>query len=122
MNEPGTKSPNEALPLTPLTYHILLALADHDRHGYGIIKEVEQRTGRSMQIETGALYHAIRRMREEDLIEPAPAGERPPTEDSRRRTYRLTEWGRSVLAAESARLRQLVDIAQAKRVLQERAT
>jgi DNA-binding PadR family transcriptional regulator len=116
------KNPSEALPLTPLTYHILLALADHDRHGYSIIKEVEQRTGQSIQIETGALYHAIRRMREADLIEPVPAEERPPSEDSRRRTYRLTKWGKSVLAAESARLRQLVDIAVAKQVLQERAT
>ena len=116
------KNPSEALPLTTLTYHILLALADHDRHGYSIIKEVEQRTGQSMQIETGALYHAIRRMRKEELIEPAPAIEPESGKDSRRRTYRLTEWGRNVLAAESARLRQLVDIAEAKQVLQARAT
>jgi DNA-binding PadR family transcriptional regulator len=116
------KDPSEALPLTTLTYHILLALADHDRHGYSIIKEVEQRTGQSMQIETGALYHAIRRMRKEELIEPAPAIEHESDKDSRRRTYRLTEWGRNVLAAESARLRQLVDIAEAKQVLQARAT
>jgi len=67
------KDPAEILPLTTLTYHILLALADNDRHGYSIIKEVEERTGLSMQIETGALYHAIRRMREEELIEPIPA-------------------------------------------------
>lgn len=116
------KDPTEALPLTTLTYHILLALADHDRHGYSIIKEVEQRTGQSMQIETGALYHAIRRMRNEKLIEPAPTDEHQSTEHSRRRTYRLTEWGRDVLAAESARLRQLVDIAEAKQVLQARTT
>jgi DNA-binding PadR family transcriptional regulator len=116
------KNPHESLPLTTLTYHILLALADFDRHGYSIIKEVEERTGQSMQIETGALYHAIRRMRNEGLIEPAPATERSPAEDSRRRTYRLTEWGRAALAAESARLRQLVDIAEAKQVIQARAT
>ena len=114
--------PNDALPLTSLTYHILLALADHDRHGYSIIKDVEQRTGRSMQIETGALYHAIRRMRNEDLIEPAPANANEGGGDTRRRTYRLTEWGRAVLAAESCRLRELVDIAVSKRVLQERPT
>ncbi|UCG86901.1 MAG: helix-turn-helix transcriptional regulator [Gemmatimonadota bacterium] len=116
------KDASEALPLTPLTYHILLALADHDRHGYSIIKEVELRTGQSMQIETGALYHAIRRMRNEELIEPAPANESESAVNSRRRTYRLTKWGRSVLAAESARLRQLVDIAEAKHVLQARTT
>jgi len=116
------RSPNEILPLTTLTYHILLALADDNRHGYSIIKEVEERTGKTMQIETGALYHAIRRMRTEELIEPVPEGERAQDEDSRRRTYRLTEWGRDVLAAESARLRQLVDIAEAKQVLPARAT
>ena len=116
------RSPNEILPLTTLTYHILLALADDNRHGYSIIKEVEERTGKTMQIETGALYHAIRRMRTEELIEPVPEGERVQDEDSRRRTYRLTEWGRDVLAAESTRLRQLVDIAEAKQVLQARVT
>jgi DNA-binding PadR family transcriptional regulator len=114
------KNPSEIQPLTTLTYHVLLALADHDRHGYSIIKEVEQRTGRNMRIETGALYHAIKRMREEDLIQPVPAHERPAAEDRRRRTYRLTPWGRNVLCAESARLRQLVDIAEAKLVLQAR--
>lgn len=120
--ETTMKNPNDILPLTTLTYHILLALADHDRHGYSIIKEVEERTGQAMQIETGALYHAIRRMKEEELIEPIPETERPSTEDSRRRTYRLTDWGRDVLKAESARLRQLVDIAEAKQVIQARAT
>jgi DNA-binding PadR family transcriptional regulator len=115
-------NPAKALPLTTLTYHVLLALADCDRHGYSIIKEVEERTGKTMQIETGALYHAIRRMREEGLIEPIPEGERPNREDSRRRTYRLTTWGRKVLAAESTRLRQLVEIAEAKQVLKARAT
>ncbi len=121
-DEPGMKDPREALPLTSITYQILLALADRDRHGYSIIKEVEQRTGQNMQIETGALYHAIRRMRTEELIEPAPGDEEEPGDDRRRRTYRLTEWGRSVLTAESARLRQLVDIAEAKQVLQARTT
>jgi DNA-binding PadR family transcriptional regulator len=121
-NEFGMKDPSKALPLTTLTYHILLALADRDRHGYSIIKEAEQRTGQSMRIETGALYHAIRRMRNEELIEPAPANERESVEDTRRRTYRLTKWGREVLGAESTRLRQLVDIAEAKQVLQARTT
>jgi DNA-binding PadR family transcriptional regulator len=116
------KEASEILPLTTLTYHILLALADLDRHGYSIIKEVEERTGKTMQIETGALYHAIRRMRTEGLIEPLPENERTQDEDSRRRTYRLTQWGRRVLAAESTRLRQLVDIAEAKQVLHARAT
>jgi len=122
MIESDTKEPSEILPLTTLTYHILLALADLDRHGYSIIKEVEERTGKTMQIETGALYHAIRRMRTEGLIRLVPENERAQDEDSRRRTYRLTGWGREVLAAESTRLRQLVDIAEAKQVLHARTT
>lgn len=111
-----------ALPLTALTYHALLALADGDRHGYGIIKEVERRTGGAMEIETGTLYHAMKRMLDEELIESVPASERPADEDRRRRTYRLTEWGREVLAAESLRLRQLVAIAEEKQVIPVRST
>jgi DNA-binding PadR family transcriptional regulator len=114
--------PKPLLPLTALTYHILLALADDDRHGYGIIKDVEERTGEAAQIETGAVYHAIRRMRSDGLIEPVPAAERPPSEDSRRRTYRITAWGREVLVAETERLRRLVEIADAKQVLPVRVT
>ncbi len=111
------RKPSEILPLTALTYHALLALADGDRHGYGIIKEVEMRTGGAMEIETGTLYHAIKRMLDEELIESVPASERPEGEDRRRRTYRLTGWGKEVLAAESMRLRQLLEIAVEKRVL-----
>jgi len=114
--------PNLLLPLTALTYHILLALADEDRHGYGIIKDVEERTGQVMQIETGAAYHAIRRMRHDGLIEPVPTAERPAAEDSRRRTYRITTWGRQVLVAETVRLRRLVEIAEAKQVVPVRVT
>ena len=116
------QDPFDALPLTPLTYHALLALADGDRHGYGIIKEVERRTGGAMEIETGTLYHAIKRMLDGDMIQPVPASERPADEDRRRRAYRLTAWGKEVLAAESMRLRQLVDIAEEKRVIPARST
>ena len=110
------------LPLTPITFHILLALADEERHGYGIIKDVEARTGGEMSIETGALYHAVKRMLDDGLIEVVPPGERPPNEDRRRRTYRLRSWGREVLAAESLRLRHLLRIAEAKDVIQDPAT
>ena len=110
-----------ALPLTALTYHVLLALADGDRHGYGIIKEVERRTGGEMVIETGTLYHAIKRMLDDGLLEPVPIRERPEGEDRRRRVYRLQPWGREVLAAESLRLRQLLRIAEEKSVIPEGA-
>jgi DNA-binding PadR family transcriptional regulator len=109
--------PTALLPLTSLTYHILLALADADRHGYGIIKEVEDRTNGQMELETGTLYAAIRRMRDEQLIEVVPQSRRPAGEDTRRRTYRLTPFGKKVLKAESLRLAHLLGIAAEKKVL-----
>jgi len=111
------RDPASILPLTSLTYHVLLALADTPRHGYGIIKEVEERTGGAMVLETGTLYAGIKRMREDDLIEVVPRSELPPDEDPRRRTYRLTPFGLQVLKAESARLADLVGIAVEKNVL-----
>ena len=113
----NAKDPSTLLPLTSLTYHVLLALADANRHGYGIIKEVEERTNGKMELETGTLYAAMKRMRDDGLIEPVPASERPTGEDSRRRTYRLTPFGKKVLRAESQRLAQLLGIAAEKKVL-----
>ena len=109
--------PASMLPLTHLTYHVLLALADSDRHGYGIIKEVLERTGGKMELETGTLYTALKRLRDDELIEPVPGDERPDGEVGRRRTYRLTLFGRKVLEAESRRLADLVTVAAEKRVL-----
>lgn len=109
--------PEELLPLTNLTYHVLLALADEDRHGYGIVKEVAARTDGRMRLETGTLYAALKRLREEDLIGVAPASSRPKGEDARRRTYRLTPFGRKVLRVESQRLARLLGIAAEKQVL-----
>ena len=78
--------------MTPLTYQILLALADGDRHGYGIIKEIEERSGAGAAPSTGALYLALQRIAGDDLIAESP--ERPSGEDdARRRYYRLTEVG-----------------------------
>jgi len=111
------RDPLAMLPLTSLTYHVLLALADAPRHGYGIIKEVEERTGGAMVLETGTLYAAIKRIREDALIEVVSKTELPSDEDSRRRTYRLTSFGLQVLKAESARLADLVGIAAEKNVL-----
>ena len=109
--------PASILPLTHLTYHVLLALADSDRHGYGIIKEVLERTEGKMELETGTLYTALGRLRDDELIEPVPENERPEGEDGRRRTYRLTPFGRKVLEAESRRLAELVTVAAEKRVI-----
>lgn len=107
----------ELLPLTPSVFHILLALADGERHGYGIIKEVEARTEGRVRLGPGTLYGSIKRMLDEGLVE--ESGERPDAEldDERRRYYRLTDFGRRVASAEAARLSQLVSLARAKNLL-----
>lgn len=103
--------------LTPLTYEILLALADERRHGYGIIKEIEARSGPSSAPSTGALYLALQRMEAEGMVAEAP---RPKgDDDSRRRYYRITQRGRADAETESARLAELVAVARAKRLLPE---
>jgi DNA-binding PadR family transcriptional regulator len=101
---------------TPLTYQILLALADADRHGYGIIKELEARFGAGSAPSTGALYLALQRMEQEGLVTESPA--RPARgDDARRRYYRLTRSGRAAAAAESKRLAALVRTARQKKLL-----
>jgi DNA-binding PadR family transcriptional regulator len=104
--------------MTPLTFEILLALADETRHGYGIIKEIEERAGASEAPSTGALYLALRRMLGDELIEEVDPAE---DADQRRRCYRLTPKGRDHAEAESIRLSRLVDSARDKRLLSEGA-
>lgn len=113
---PGS-SPEAMLPLTPAVFHILLALADGEKHGYGIMKEVTQRTEGQMRMGPGTLYGSIGRMLASGLIE--ETGERPDPEmdDERRRYYHLTNFGLRVAQAESRRLDQLLRIAQTKHVL-----
>jgi len=101
---------------TPLTYDILLALADSARHGYGIIKEIEARTGPGTAPSTGSLYLAIQRMESDGLIREAPeAG--AASADRRRRYYEITVRGREVAEAESRRLVALVAAAREKDLL-----
>lgn len=105
--------------ITALTYQVLLALADSDRHGYGIIKEIEEREGGDAAPSTGALYLALQRMEREGLI----AEGAPPRadDDARRRYYTVTRLGRSVGEQESARLAALVRIARQKKLLTREA-
>jgi DNA-binding PadR family transcriptional regulator len=105
------------LPLTHLTYHVLLVLAGTKLHGYGIIKEVYERTGGAMDLETGTLYAAIKRLRDDGLIEVAQAPADADSADSRRRYYQLTDFGGEVLAAESERLAKLVGLAREKNLV-----
>ena len=113
----AVRDPEELLPLTPAVFHILLALADGERHGYGVIKEVDARTEGRVRLGPGTLYGSIKRMLAEGMIE--ESGERPDPEldDERRRYYRLTKFGRRVAVAEAERLSRLVSSARAKRLL-----
>ena len=107
-------NPADLLPLTPVALNVLLALADVERHGYGIMLEVKERTDGKVRLGPGTLYGAIKRMKEGGLIE--ESGERPDPEadDERRSYYRLTSFGRAVLAAEVERLDDLVRAARRK--------
>ncbi len=113
--------PEQYLPLTPAVFHILLALADQERHGYAIMQEIAVVTGGRFQMGPGTLYGSIKRMIAAKLIE--ESDERPDLvlDDERRRYYRLTDFGRRVAAAEAQRLTTLVRIAQQKHMIEEQA-
>lgn len=105
-------------PLTPQVFHILLALADAPRHGYAIMREVEERTSGAVRIGAGTLYGAIRRLRDQGWIEElAGAPAEVETDDERRRYYRLTRAGRAAASAEVERLEGLLEQARSKRFL-----
>jgi len=114
-----TLDPEEMLPLTPAVFHILLALADGELHGYGIMKEVETHTQGQVKMGPGTLYGSIKRMLAANLIEETDERPDPNLDDERRRYYRLTDFGGRVLAAEAQRLAQAVRVAQAKKLLGE---
>lgn len=113
----AVRDPEKLLPLTPSVFHILLALADGERHGYGIIKEVEGRTEGKVRLGPGTLYGSIKRMLDEGLIEESDERPDPGLDDERRRYYRLTDFGRRVAVAEAERLSSLVSTARAKQLL-----
>ncbi|MGD8456275.1 MAG: helix-turn-helix transcriptional regulator [Anaerolineales bacterium] len=107
---------DEQLPLTPAVFHIMLALADQERHGYGIMQEVAEMTERDNPMGPGTLYGSIKRMIKAKLIEESDERPDPALDDERRRYYRLTEFGGKVLAAEVQRLSTLVQVAQVKHI------
>ena len=105
--------------LTPMSYQILLALAGEELHGYGILKDIEERSGVGAVPSTGALYLALQRLEDEGLIEAAPA-RRGAGEDARRRYYRWTAAGREAAVEETARLARLVGTAHERRLIATR--
>jgi DNA-binding PadR family transcriptional regulator len=108
--------PNTFLPLSPPVFHILLSLADRERHGYAIIKEIERRTTDSILLSTGTLYAAIKRLSADGLIENAKGRADPELDDARRRYYQLTALGKLVVRAETERLAELVTMSRDKQL------
>jgi DNA-binding PadR family transcriptional regulator len=99
--------------LPPATFHILIALADEDRHGYAIIQDIAARTGGELKLSAGTLYRSIQRMLEQGLIVETRDRPAPEDDDERRRYYRITAEGTAVAKAEARRLGQLVRMARA---------
>jgi DNA-binding PadR family transcriptional regulator len=106
------------LPLHPFTFHILVALVAGDRHGYGIIQDVDARTDGAVRLSAGALYRTIHRLLEQGLIV-EPRKPNAPVGDPRRRYYRLTPFGRAITQAETNRLAQLVRLARSSGLVPE---
>ena len=108
---------NGNAPLTPAMFQILLALADSEKHGYAILKDVEEATAGEVRLSTGTLYGIIKRLLNEGLIE--ELRRRPPAveDDQRRRYYRLTPRGRAVAVAEAERMEKLIAMARDRHLL-----
>lgn len=111
------QSPDEFLPLTPAVFNILLALADGEKHGYGIMQEVEANTKGQVLMGPGTLYGSIKRMLQADLIEESDERADPQMDDQRRKYYKLTALGRRTLRMEAERLASQVQIARTKNIL-----
>ena len=112
------RNPEEFLPLTPAVFNILLTLADGEKHGYGIMLEVEANTKGQVLMGPGTLYGSIKRLLQANLIEESDERVDPQMDDPRRRAYyRLTQLGRRTLRMEVERLASQVEIARTKRIL-----
>jgi DNA-binding PadR family transcriptional regulator len=109
--------PETFLPLTPVAFEILLALADGERHGYSILQEVEHRSGGAVSLHAGTLYRALARLLESELIEELRQAPDPRNDDERRRYYRLTARGIAVARSEVARLEGQLVAARSRRLL-----
>ena len=113
--------PEEFLPLPAATFHILMAVAEEDRHGYAIIQDVAARTGGALKLSAGTLYRSIQRMLEQGLIVEILERPAPEFDDERRRYYRIAPFGTAVARAEARRLTQLVSMARARGLAPGRA-
>lgn len=112
---------NDLLPLTRLDFLILLVLTEEECHGYGIVKEIEERTEGMVQLLPGNLYAVMNRLMRNGLVVRAPGGSRKRSEDKRRRYFRITPLGRKVLAAEASAMRSLVQEATVRNLMETEA-
>ncbi|MCH7589010.1 MAG: helix-turn-helix transcriptional regulator [Chloroflexi bacterium] len=117
----AAKDPESYLPLTESVFHILLALTDKERHGYGIMQEVKRRTKGKVKLGPGTLYGSIKRLLEGKWIEESTERPDPAINDERRRYYRLSELGKRIAAAEARRIVDLVHQAREKKLLPDEA-
>jgi len=114
------RSPDAELPLTPPTFQILLTLADGDRHGYAIMKEVAAHTDGEMRLGPGTLYGSLKRLLEGGLVDEVGERADPEMGDERRRYYRITPFGLAVARAEAQRMDGVVRVARKKKLLAPR--
>ena len=117
---PSPASPTSFLPLTPVAFEILLALAGDELHGYAILQEIERRSEGRLAPHAGTLYRALARLVDDRLLEELDERPDPASDDERRRYYRLTALGREVGAAEALRLESQVQSARASKLLRPR--
>ena len=117
----SSRDPQSFLPLHRDTFHILVSLADRDRHGYAVMQDVLDRTDGALRLSPSSLYAAIRRLLEQGLIDELAERPDPAHDDERRRYYRLTSLGRAVAVAEARRLQRLLGDARATGLLARRS-
>jgi DNA-binding PadR family transcriptional regulator len=115
------QQPNELAPISPQVFHILLALAAGDQHGYAIMLDVASRTDGQIRLSPGTLYGSIKRMLDQGFVVELRERERPKDDDERRRYYRLTALGRKAVLAESRRMENLLEQARVYGLAPKRA-
>ncbi len=114
MSKSHKAAADDLTPLPPAVFHILISLADGERHGYALKREIAQRTAGKITLGPGVLYGSIAKMLDQGLIEESDERPDPHLDDERRRYYKLTTFGRRVAQAEAARMRDLVSLAAAR--------
>ncbi|HET6463061.1 MAG TPA: PadR family transcriptional regulator [Candidatus Krumholzibacteria bacterium] len=114
MTKPDQRDISDLLPLAPAVFHILLSLAEGERHGYALKREIARRTDGRVALGPGVLYGSINKMLAHGMIEESDDRPDPHLDDERRRYYRITSFGRRVAEAETGRMRDLVELAAAK--------